>query len=108
MLKKLIFWEFPRASWQYDLVVALILLFIFATPRAWFNDQPRASQVAMMSAGRFLVDPAALQGVGESQRGGRIADLIEKRYRNKVRVTDIEPVVEENEVRGYVVTTSTK
>ena len=106
MLKKLIFWEFPRTSWQYDLVVALILLFIFATPRSLFNDQPRASQVAMMAAGRFLVDASALSGLSAAEQSERAADLIEKRYRNKVRITNIERVVEEDEIRGYVVHTA--
>jgi hypothetical protein len=106
MLKRLIFWEWPRASWQWDVIVALILAFIFLTPRSWFNDQPRASQIAMLSAGRFLVEPAALTGLDETQRVVKVQDLIEKRYREKVRITQIEPVVEENEVRGYMVTSS--
>jgi hypothetical protein len=106
MLKRLIFWEYPRTSWQYDVIVALILAFIFLTPRSWFNDQPRASQVAMMSTNRFLVDPAAFSGLDETQRMAKATELIQKRYREKVRVTQIEPVVEENEVRGYVVSSA--
>jgi len=106
MLKRLIFWDWPRASWQWDVIVALILAFIFLTPRSWFNDQPRENQIAMMSSGRFFVDPAALTGLDEAQRLSKVRDLIEKRYREKVRITQIEPVVEENEVRGYVVTSS--
>lgn len=106
MLKRLIFWEWPRASWQWDVVVALILAFIFLTPRSWFNDQPRASQISMMSAGRFLVEPAALTGLDEAKRFAKVQEMIEKRYREKVRITQIEPVVEENEVRGYVVTST--
>ena len=106
MLKRLIFWEYPRTSWQYDVIVALILAFIFLTPRGWFNDQPRASQVAMMSSGRFLVDPTAFAGLDDAQRLVKAKDLIEKRYRETVRVTHIEQVMEENEVRGYVVTST--
>jgi hypothetical protein len=106
MLKRLIFWEWPRASWQWDVIVALILAFIFLTPRSWFNDQPRATQIAMMSSGRFFVDPAALSGLGEAERFNKVKDLIEKRYREKIRITQIEPVVEENELRGYVVHSS--
>lgn len=103
MLKRLIFWEWPRASWQWDVIVALILAFIFLTPRSWFNDQPRGNPIAMMSAGRFFVDPATLAGLDEAQRLTKVRELIEKRYRERVRITQIEPVVEENELRGYVV-----
>ena len=35
-----IFWAYERGSWQYDLIVLAILLFIFLSPRAWFNDRP--------------------------------------------------------------------
>ena len=47
MLRKLIaaiyrglFWTYERGTWQYDLMVILILAFIFLTPRAWFHDKP--------------------------------------------------------------------
>jgi len=106
MLKKLIFWEYPRASWQYDVIVALILAFIFLTPRSLFNDQPRANQVAMMSEGHFLVEPAALKGLTPAGQAAKAAELIERRYRAKVRVASVQPVVEEEEIRGYAVTTT--
>ena len=51
MFKRLILWDFARASWQYDVMVGLILVFIFLTPRNWFFDQPRipkASDVVMV------------------------------------------------------------
>jgi hypothetical protein len=35
-----IFWQAERATWQYDVMVALILSFIFLTPRSYFNDRP--------------------------------------------------------------------
>ncbi len=30
-------------TWQYDVMVALILAFLFLTPRHWFHDQPRTT-----------------------------------------------------------------
>ena len=38
MLKRFILWDFPRASWQYDVIVAVILAFIFLTPRVIRTD----------------------------------------------------------------------
>ena len=35
-----IFWAYERGTWQYDLIVAAILAFIFLSPRTWFNDRP--------------------------------------------------------------------
>jgi hypothetical protein len=35
------FWAYERGTWQYDLAVILILVFVLATPRGWFHDQPQ-------------------------------------------------------------------
>ena len=37
MLKRFILWDFKRGSWQYDVIVGLILAFIFLTPREVFR-----------------------------------------------------------------------
>ena len=35
------FWSYERGTWQYDLAVILILVFVLLTPRVWFRDQPQ-------------------------------------------------------------------
>ncbi len=40
------FWTYERGTWQYDVMVILILVFIFATPREWFHDKPVAAPPA--------------------------------------------------------------
>lgn len=39
-LRGLILWSYERGSWQYDVMVALILVFVLLTPGRWFHDQP--------------------------------------------------------------------
>jgi hypothetical protein len=41
ILNRTFFWSYERGSWQYDVAVMLILLFVLATPRRWFRDQPQ-------------------------------------------------------------------
>jgi hypothetical protein len=36
-LKSLLFWSYGRTTWQYDVLCALILAFIFLTPQSWFK-----------------------------------------------------------------------
>ena len=36
-IKKLFFWGYARNTWQYDVLCALILAFIFLTPQGWFD-----------------------------------------------------------------------
>ncbi|HVF48111.1 MAG TPA: hypothetical protein VNA17_11135 [Pyrinomonadaceae bacterium] len=38
-MKNIINWNYERASWQWDLLCLLILMFIFFTPKEWFNNE---------------------------------------------------------------------
>jgi len=57
ILSRTFFWSYERGTWQYDAAVALILVFVLLTPRAWFHDQPQvgvaatSSQVQLISTG---------------------------------------------------------
>lgn len=71
IIKGYIFWTHNRGSVHYDVMVTLILLFIFVTPRAWFNDKPvetaaHQTQVVVQPDGSngfiYEVDAAAVQG----------------------------------------------
>ena len=64
-LRSYIFWAYERGSLQYDVMVTLILLFLFISPRLIdFHDRPipevpkRASEVLVRDAG----------GAGEAHR----------------------------------------
>ncbi len=43
ILKSYFFWTYPRGSFHYDVMVTLILLFIFVTPHVWdYGDKASA------------------------------------------------------------------
>jgi hypothetical protein len=50
------FWTYERGTWQYDVAVVLILIFVFL-PRAWFHEQsqvginPVPGEVKQLSTG---------------------------------------------------------
>jgi hypothetical protein len=39
ILKRTFFWSYERGTWQYDIAVVIILIFVFL-PRGWFHDEP--------------------------------------------------------------------
>jgi len=110
--KRLIFWDFPRASWQYDIVVALILLFIFATPREWFHDQPRASSIVLLSSvrgvNRVFIATDLLDDTPEAQRPARAERLIRDRTGKAWHVVRVEPIRDEaeQEIKGFIAYTA--
>jgi len=55
ILNRIFFWSYERGTWQYDVAVILIVLFVLATPTRWFHDQPQvgmpvnSAQVELLS-----------------------------------------------------------
>jgi len=44
ILKSYFYWTYKRGSFHYDVMVTLILLFIFVTPWLWdYGDKPRST-----------------------------------------------------------------
>jgi hypothetical protein len=111
MLKRFILWDFKRGSWQYDVMVGLILAFIFLTPREVFRDGPRLPTphgIAMLPSesgmSSFYVDPGLLKGVPENQREAKLTELLQKSTSNRrLTVTRLEPIVDsDGEAVGYM------
>ena len=103
--RRFILWDYPRAGWQYDVMVGLILCFIFVTPRAWFHDQPKPGSVVMLrsenSGDVYFFEAALLNGVPEDQRVAKAASLLKDRGK-KYRVASVEPIHDaEQEIIGY-------
>ena len=60
ILRSYFYWTYPRGTVHYDVLVTLILLFIFITPQLWdYGDKPASA------AG--LAHP--IQVVGDGERG---------------------------------------
>lgn len=111
MLKRFVFWEYARGSWQYDVMVGLILAFIFFTPREFFRDQPRipgASSIATLPSEKgssvFFVNSELLAGVPESQRAARLTQVLQVRTSDRrLLVTRVQPILDsEGELQGYL------
>jgi hypothetical protein len=102
-LKRFILWDYKRASWQYDVIVALILGFIFLTPRGIFRDQPKAASVAMIRGG-YWIEPQQLSGIPESQILSRASSLVNSRFKIRTEIVSVEPIYDEaeQELKGYL------
>jgi hypothetical protein len=106
-MKQLIFWDFPRTSWQYDVVVALILAFIFITPRSVFKDQPRAMSVVRVpvhtSAAAFWIDAELLTAATDNARLQQAGEIITKKTGKTAKVLRLETILStEEETQGYM------
>ena len=102
-LKRFILWDYARASWQYDIIVALILAFIFLTPHDVFRDQPKAASIAMVRGG-YWIEAQQMAGVPDASMAARATALVDARYKNHIAIATVEPIYDdaEQELKGYL------
>jgi hypothetical protein len=112
VLKRFIFWDYPRASWQYDVMVGIILIFIMLPPRGWFRDQPRTPRVSSIAvlptehgSSVYWVEPELLADLSKEQQAQKLSALIANvTHRKQVTVTRVEPIADsDGETTGYMV-----
>jgi hypothetical protein len=112
-MKRFLLWDYPRAVWQYDVMVVAILAFMFLTPREIFRDQPRASNIAILHPDNgtnvFWIEPELLSSIPESQRNSRVEALLKARFGKKESVVRLQPIFDaEDAVKGYMAYTRTQ
>jgi hypothetical protein len=113
------FWSYERGSWQYDVILAVILAFIFLTPRAWFRDRPtlelsdlrhRQGVIEIGGAGqdhRYLVDARLVESMAPLKPEEAVGSILELRLNRALVIKSIEPLQDKNHVLlGYTVVVS--
>ena len=81
--KKIVFWNYSRTSWQWDVLCVLILVFIFLTPKSWFettafrqnNAAVRTVTVAVDVVGNQL-DRAEIERRARSRAAQPAAEVV--------------------------------
>lgn len=115
-IRPVLFWNYRRGSWQYDLIAAAILAFIFLTPRGMFNDGPRLPsahspsvlQVESMNDGQgtrvFLVEQSAIGDLPAPEREQKLQELLRRRTGKSFQIIETRPSAgASGEVTAYLV-----
>ena len=92
-LKKIFFWNYPRNTWQWDVLCVVILIFIFLTPKSWFSggERSQARQHQNPIVKTLLLSPEV---VGSEQDRGRIERQVQLMTgRDQVEIVDVRKVV---------------
>jgi hypothetical protein len=61
ILTRTFLWSYERGTWQYDVAVIVILIFVLLTPRAWFRDQPQVGMPATSAQVQLFSDDGRRQ-----------------------------------------------
>ena len=104
VLKKLFFWNDERNTWQWDMLCVAILIFIFLTPKSWFENGERRGYFRHQnqSASVLMIGPELLENVEDKPQ---IEQLVRDfTGRQDVKVIDVRRVVgADGRTRGYEV-----
>ena len=100
-VKGYIFWTYERGSFHYDVMVTIILLFIFLTPRSVFRDKPvghnpHQTEVVVQPDGPkgfiYEVDASAVAGGSDAAIRESLLSVIEPIANQSVEITSYEPI----------------
>ena len=84
--KKIAFWNYSRTSWQWDVLCVLILVFIFLTPKSWFQNSEFRRQKTVVISAEVIGNQADRSAI--ERRAKEVA------HRPDSRVTDVRPLVD--------------
>ena len=100
-IRDFVLWSYERGTIQYDIMVTLILLFVFLSP-LWinFNDKPvqhnpHQTEVVVAPDGQggfiYKVDASAVLGHEDAQVRAELLQIIEP-LSGEVSITKVEPI----------------
>jgi hypothetical protein len=104
VIQRTFFWSYERGSWQYDLIVAAILAFIFLTPRSWFRRDPNLGMVDLRhiqgvvevahekTRHTYVMDARLLKSRSPQALEAAARDILQERLGKQYQVVSVEPV----------------
>ncbi len=85
-----VWWNYPRGSVEYDIMVGLILAFLFLTPRHFFRDQPRPFHSASLSVTLLDSQKGHLYEIKGAGRHVDLAGVLSRRLGHAVEIRKIQ------------------
>jgi hypothetical protein len=81
VLQKLFFWNYARNTWQWDGLCLVILIFIFLTPKSWFENGERRALLAHQSpvASTVLVGAELIDNMDDKAQVERLVRALSNR-----------------------------
>ncbi len=96
IFKRILFWNYPRNTWQWDALCVVILIFIFLTPKSWFENGERlaAGQHQRPNVSTLMVGAELIENERDT---ARILDRVRALTgRSEVQILEVRKRVAQN------------
>jgi hypothetical protein len=103
-VRKLFFWNYARNTWQWDVLCVVILIFIFLTPKGWFENSERRGYMGHQNptASTLLIGPELIENAQDKHQVEQVVRTFTGR--EDVQVLNIRKVMDKDgRPRGYEV-----
>jgi hypothetical protein len=103
-LKKIFFWNYARNTWQWDVLCVVILIFIFLTPKSWFENSERRGYAGHQNsaASTLLIGPELIENAEDKHQVEQVVKTFTGR--SDVQVLNVRKVLDKDgKARGYEV-----
>ena len=68
-VRRTFLWNYARTTWQWDILCVVILIFIFLTPKSWFDNSERQQALVHQNpTSTLLVGPEVIDNAADSAR----------------------------------------
>jgi hypothetical protein len=104
VLRKLFFWNYARNTWQWDVLCVVILIFIFLTPKSWFENSERRGYLAHQrsAVSTVLVSPELIEHAEDNAQIEQAVRTLTGR--NEIQVLSVRKTVDKDgKTRAYEV-----
>jgi hypothetical protein len=104
VLKKFFFWNYARNTWQWDMLCVVILIFIFLTPKSWFENGERRGYLGHQkpAASTVLIAPELIENAEDKVQIEHVVRSVTGR--SAVEVLNVRKAVDKDgKTRGYEV-----
>jgi hypothetical protein len=103
-LRKLFFWNYARNTWQWDALCVVILIFIFLTPKSWFENGERNATFLHQNRAEtiLLARPEVIESAEDKVKLEQ--QLRELKGRSDLKVLDVRKLTDaDGKIKGYEV-----
>jgi predicted MPP superfamily phosphohydrolase len=104
LLRKLFFWNYARNTWQWDALCVVILIFIFLTPKGWYESSELKDKLTHQTPAVMILLNSC-EVIENTQDNAKLEQCLrEQTGRQNLRILNVKRLTDgSGKIKGYEV-----